>query len=239
MTIARESMREAGTTAPSREYGPPGKAAASVSDVRTVATRDGLAAINEPSTELVIWQRSLPPSLTDWIDCADADSLPHVRLFVRPGDLRPALGPVLDQCGLPAGDMRELLLVDIEGLLKAFADITGSDHVDVRLERIEHDACWKFHRDSVEVRLVTTYRGPATEWVRTAHAEQAIAEQKDFAGPLEKLGDHDVALFKGSRAGTNSGIVHRSPPIVGTGFTRLLLCLNKRTIVSPGPWARD
>lgn len=210
-----------------------------VNGVRTCRTRDGLAAIREPATELVIWQRSLPPRLRDWIDQADARDLPEIRILVEPGDLRPALEPLLDECGLPGGDMRDLLVADIGHLVSVFAEITRSHQVDVRLERVSHDACWKFHRDTVEARLLTTYRGPATEWVRMAHAERAIVEQKSFKGPLERLGDHDVAMFKGSRAGSNSGIVHRSPPIAGTGTTRLLLCLNQRTSTSPDPWTQS
>ncbi len=206
--------------------------------IRTCETRDGLAAINEPATELVIWQRSLPLGFRYWINQADAASLPELRILVKPLDLRPAVEPLLDGCGLARSDMRDLLVVDIAHLVSAFADITRSDCVDVRLERVDHDACWKFHRDSVEARLLTTYRGPATEWVETAHAERAIREQKGFGGPLERLGDNDVAMFKGSRAGPNSGIVHRSPPIAGTGCTRLLLCLNQRSSASPDLWGK-
>jgi hypothetical protein len=89
----------------------------------------------------------------------------------------------------------------------------------------------------VKTRLLTTYRGPTTEWVRHAYAEQAIHEQREFEGPLEQLGDNDVAIFKGSCASPDRGIVHRSPLITGTGQTRLLLCLNQRTNTSPTPWA--
>tara|TARA_A100001037_G_scaffold286165_1_gene294301 strand:+ start:273 stop:641 length:369 start_codon:yes stop_codon:yes gene_type:complete len=47
------------------------------------------------------------------------------------------------------------------------------------------------------------------------------------------LRDDSVALFKGKLAGTDSGTVHRSPPIIGSGQTRLFLCLNKHTVTSP------
>jgi len=201
-------------------------------------TRDGLAAIHQAATELVIWQRSLPLDLRDWIDQTEASTLPDLRILVKPDDLRPALEPLLDDCGLAPGDMRDRLVADIGELVNTFAEITLSDYVDVRLERVSHDACWKFHRDTVKTRLLTTYRGPTTEWVHMADAERAIHQQKRFKGPLERLGDHDVAIFKGNCAGPNSGIVHRSPPIAGTGVTRLLLCLNQRTSVSPEPWTK-
>ena len=225
-------------TLASQERGTPGQPATLVSGIETCSTRYRLAAINVPGTELVIWQRALPLCLRYWIEQTAASNLPEIRILVQPGDIRPALEPLLDRCGLLADDMRDLLVGDIGDLVHAFADITRSEHVDVRLERVNHDACWKFHRDTVEARLVTTYRGPATEWVQTAHAQRALREQKQFKGPLERLGHHDVAIFKGSCAGPNSGIVHRSPPIAGTGCTRLLLCLNKPTIVSPDPWAK-
>lgn len=205
--------------------------------IETCDAADGLAAINRPDMELVIWRRALPLCLQTWLEDMDASCLPDTRVLVRPGDLRRALQPHLDDCRMPKGDMRDLLIRDIDGLVSAFADITRSDCVDVRLERVNHDACWKFHRDCVEARLLTTYRGPATEWVQPIHAEQALREQKRFAGPLERLEDHDVAIFKGSCASPGSGIVHRSPPIAGTGRTRLLLCLNKRSTASPDPWA--
>lgn len=204
--------------------------------IETTDALDGLAAIRQPGTELVIWQRSLSPSLNDWIGNLAPMDLPHLRILVQPVDLRSALAPLLDESGLSGGPMRDRLVDDIEDLVGAFARVVNADLVDVRLERIEHDACWKFHRDTVEARLLTTYRGPTTEWVPMAHAERAIEQQKGFDGPLKRLGLHDVALFKGSCAGPNSGIVHRSPPIAGTGQSRLFLCLNKRTPASPDPW---
>ena len=204
--------------------------------IETCPTSAGLAAVKNPSTELVIWQREFPRRFRDWLDRLDAASLPDLRILVEPHDLRRAIEPLLDACGMPACDMRDLLVEDIDDLVRRFAEIARSEIVDIRLERISHDACWKFHRDNVEARLLTTYRGPTTEWVQMAHADQALMEQQDYEGPLERLGPYDVALFKGSCAGPNSGIVHRSPPIAGTGQTRLLLCLNQHTVSSPDPW---
>lgn len=199
-------------------------------------TEDGLAAIKKPGTELVIWQRDFPKRFQDWLDRLDAAKLPDFRILVEPRDLRRAIDPLLDACDMPACDLRDLLVEDIDDLVHRFAEVARSETVDVRLQRISHDACWKFHRDSVEARLLTTYRGPTTEWVQMVHADRALAEQQDYEGPLERLGLHDVALFKGSCAGPNSGIVHRSPPIAGTGQTRLLLCLNQVTVSSPDTW---
>ena len=202
-------------------------------EIQTCDSRKGLNAIKKPGAELVIWQRSLPMGFGEWIDRTEVSMLPDLRILVQPDALRPALEPLLDECGLSANEMCNLLIDDIESLVSTFADVTRSEFVDVRLERIDHDACRKFHRDNVEARLVTTYRGPTTQWVEMAYAETALREQKLFGGPLKHLASDDVAIFKGSCAGSNNGVVHRSPPIEGTGHPRLFLCLNKKTIVSP------
>ena len=212
------------------------RCAAEQSGIEICAERDGLASINGPGVELVIWQRQLPAQFRDWIDRLDASRLPALRILVQPNELRHALLPMLDECGMTASAMRDLLVDDIDDLVSSFADISGNDLVDVRLEAVGHDACWRFHRDAVDARLITTYRGPSTEWVQAPFAELALQEQKQYDGPLERLETHDVAVFKGSRSESGGGVVHRSPPVAGTGCTRLLLCLNEPSIVSPDPW---
>ena len=215
-----------------------GTLAAFGAGIETCDVVGGLTAINELDVELVIWRRTLPLRLRTWLERMDASQLPDMRVLVRPSDLRRAMEPQLDDCGLPPGAMRDLLLGDVDDLVSAFAGITRADLVDVRLQRVSHDACWKFHRDCVETRLLTTYRGPATEWVRPRDAARALREQRAYDGPLERLGPHDVAVFKGSAAGRGGGIVHRSPRIAGTGRTQLLLVLNERSATSPEPWSQ-
>ena len=203
----------------------------------TVGQRANLSAITTSATELVIWERSLPRTLQVWLEQLGSLQLPNLRVLVRPADLRRAIEPHLDERGIVSGDMRGLFIRDIGDLVSIFSEITNSKLVDVRLDGISHNACWKFHRDCVESRLLMTYRGPTTEWVLPQYAARAISEQKDFTGPVEQLQDSAVAIFKGSCSGLGSGIVHRSPPIEGTGCTRLLLCLNQQSDVSPDPWS--
>lgn len=196
----------------------------------------GLAGIARSEAELVIWRRRQPAGLQNWLGRLDITQLPDLRLLVAPRDLRRALTPLLDDHGMPPGPPRDLLVQDIDALVAAFAAIVRSDTVDVRLERIAHDGCWRFHRDCVAARLLTTYRGPATEWVQPRYAAQALRAQTRYAGPLEQFRIHDVAIFKGSRAGDGRGIVHRSPPVAKTGEVRMLLCLNAPSAASPLPW---
>ena len=207
--------------------------------IMTCESAKGLVDIKEPEAELVIWQRALPQWFHSWLEELMPQQLPDLHVLVKPADLRPALQPYFEECSMPAGDNRDLLLGDIDDLVLKFAEITQVDLVDVRLESISDNACRKFHRDSVETRLLTTYRGPNTQWVQPKHAARALSKQTDFEGPIEDLSLHDVAIFKGSSTKPGNGIVHRSPQIEGTGLTRLLLCLNKQSITSPDPWPEE
>ena len=166
----------------------------------------------------------------------DSKNLPNFRILVNLSDLTHALEAQLKKFDLKAEKMRGQLIDDIYNLASKFADINQCEDVDVRLQRINNDACWKFHRDVVKTRLLTTYRGPSTEWVQNAYAEQALLEQREYRGPLEQLGNCDVAIFKGSCNHQYRGIVHRSPAIKNTDITRLILCINQETDTSPALW---
>lgn len=205
-------------------------------DVLRGTSPDLLRRIHDPAVELIIWERSLEAKLSHWLDTLSVDQLPDDRLLVKETDLFPALTAVLDTAGTPHGTMREAFLKDVMGLVTSFMETMGSGVVDIRLETIRHDACWKFHRDCVAARLLTTYRGPGTEWVLPRDSAQALAQQTSYQGPLQHFSRHAVGLFKGSCAQPASGIVHRSPPIAGTGIARLFLCLNLPSAASPDLW---
>ncbi|MBN08641.1 MAG: hypothetical protein CMM45_12515 [Rhodospirillaceae bacterium] len=207
--------------------------------IKSSLTLGGLDQIKSPHIDLVIWHRTLPDHFHNWLECLLASNLPQIRILVAPDAVSSALDPMLDACGLPISAMRDFLVNDISELVHAFSIITESELVDVRLEHIDHDSCWRFHTDVVDLRLLTTYLGPGTEWVSPVHAENAIIDQKKYSGPLEQLKLAEVAVFKGKKASKTNGIVHRSPPIEDSGASRLLLCLNKRSEVSPPAWKAD
>ena len=99
--------------------------------------------------------------------------------------------------------------------------------------------CPRFHVDQVPCRLITTYQGPATQWLE----EDSLNRQKLGRGSngqpdrssglikadatIQQISVGDVALLKGERWEGNEGrgIVHRSPA-VAAGQYRLLLTLD-------------
>ena len=206
------------------------------SNIRITNSLKELSSINDPGIELVISQRALPTSLLNWVNNIENSRIPNFRILVKPGDLKTALDEKLEETGLLPNGASDLFIDDISNLVAIFSQITMNELVDVRLDRIDDDACWKFHKDSVETRLLTTYRGPSTQWVKPQFSDRALREQKKYDGPLESLQLNDVAIFRGNRANFAEGVVHRSPPMAQTGGVRLLLCLNVPSIVSPEPW---
>jgi hypothetical protein len=135
--------------------------------------------------------------------------------------------PRRSRLGLADGPARALLIADIAGLAANFARIAALRRVDLRLEAIDHDSCWRFHRDRVGLRLNATYRGPGTQWPPLELAARASRAQRRYRGALNELPRFAVGLFKGERRADAAAILHRSPPVAGSGITRLFLCLNE------------
>jgi hypothetical protein len=192
--------------------------------------------IRDPAVGLAIWHRTFPEALGEWLDRLWPDQLPHGRVLMQSRDRSRAIACIFEQSGTPKGPFAELLASDIANLAAAFCRISNSDRVDLRLEAVRHNGCWRFHRDCVPFRMLTTYRGSGTQMVSSADAHRALEQQTSYRGPLDTLPRYAVAAFKGDSAGTAGGIVHRSPPIQDTNVTRLLLCLNLPSAASPELW---
>ena len=198
-------------------------------NVRVVESPDDavLHRIAERDVALAIWHRPQAAELAAWLDSLPAERLPEGH-FIGPAACVPArLATLCNLVELADSPERRALIDDIAGLARRFAAQASSRDVDLRLEAISHDACWRFHRDHVGYRLNATYRGPGTQWPPLEHAARALKAQRRYRGPLNEFPRFAAGLFKGvMRAGTEA-IVHRSPPVAGSGQTRLFLCLNE------------
>ncbi len=196
-----------------------------------------LARVRDPWVGLALWRRSAPAAVAAALDSVAAEGLSRGRLLTELGELDRAVDWLLQNSSLAGTAAETYLRADIAGLAARFARLLGTELVDLRLEAVGHDACWKYHRDNTRLRLITTYRGPGTQIVAPEFAACALREQRAYRGPMEELPRFAVALFKGSRADRQEdGIVHRSPPVAGSGQTRLVLCLNERSEASPPLW---
>jgi hypothetical protein len=183
--------------------------------------------IGEGDVALAIWSRPAPTGLAGWLDTLPPGSLPSGRFVATPAEVPAGLTGLCDAVGLPDGPERTTLISDVAGLAKRFARLAGGPRVDVRLEALDNDSCWRFHRDHVGLRLNTTYRGPGTQWPPPDEASRAQRAQRRYRGSICEMPRFAVGLFKGVRAIGQSAVLHRSPPISGSGVTRLFLCINE------------
>jgi hypothetical protein len=185
-----------------------------------------LRLIRRTNVDLAIWRRELPSALTSWLDASPICDWPGLRQNLTPADVARTLRQHFNEAGVKDCDGRALLIDDVEQLATLYAGALRVGHVYLRLEPVRDDACTKFHRDCVKARLITTYRGPGTEWVTAENAAKALSMQQDFDGALFHVPTRSVAIFKGCFGGREAGVHHRSPRISGSGMTRLFLCVN-------------
>ena len=161
--------------------------------------------IHERDCTIVIEKRDVPLS--------DSDIAP--LLSKAPFTLR-AEGE-LEGLAAQLAELPDTLVADIEALANRFADLTGKSSLRVRLEGVTTNACKKVHADYTDVRLITTYAGPGTDY----------APHGDGDCCLERVSTGAVALFKGRLFGAgHDPCLHRSPPIEGSGEARLVLVID-------------
>lgn len=182
--------------------------------------------IRSPGCAAAIWRRELPSDFQAWIDALEPDSLPDVRIVVPPNAVHDALCSLLDEQGVPASEGRARLARDAAELASTFAWIMKANTVRLRLDVIGDNACRKFHLDNVAARLLCTYRGRGTQYGRACSGADPSV--------IHELPTGAVGLFRGALWPSieETGIVHRSPPISGSGETRLLLVIDPISDVS-------
>ena len=180
----------------------------------------GLSVIHRPGCAAAIWQRATEVSFQSWIDQLPADKLPKARMILPYQNVPEAASQICDICGTPDCPERHMLVNDVAALAEVLREIMPTSHLQMRFDVVTTNACRKFHIDAVTARLVCTYRGTGTQYgISTDGAEP----QKIFTVPTGA-----PILLRGTLwpEPPRSGLLHRSPPIEGTGETRLVLVLD-------------
>ncbi len=188
--------------------------APSRSHVHRARTVDALIAILDPSVNLAIWER---PSV---LPVGSLDGFGTIQMTTPVDRAHAALTEAFAQ--QPQAAWHADIAVDIAALAASFGAIMTLSHVMIRLERVVGDACKRWHADYVSVRLICTYRGSGTQWIERL-VESTDAPAVDTP---QSLAVGAVGLFKGRILGGEQAIIHRSPPIAGTGEERLLLVID-------------
>ena len=190
---------------------------------------EALRAIARPGVELAMWRRAAHPTWLAWLDRLPPHSLPSCRMELAPRGAAGALHGSCDAAGTPSGPQREAFVADMAALVALFAATVQADAVRLRLDVVTDNACRRWHRDCVPLRLICTYRGPGTQWVPSSQGDVVLAQPDGEAPQARAMRAGDVAFFKGCGwpgQAHEGAIVHRSPRIAGTGMVRLVLVLD-------------
>ncbi len=186
----------------------------------------------------VLWnKRSLPRSVAEALEeVAEGEVFAHkVMLDVAELDLSALLQSVSNTIA------REFLAADITSSLADFSKVLGRRHLHGQLSVVTDDKCCKFHTDNVTIRLICTYAGPGTEWIRNEDvvrenlartdvdpetANRSVLRARDV---VHHCAAGDLLLLKGESFDGNqgSGAVHRSPPIAKRALRRLLFTVDE------------
>ncbi len=183
---------------------------------------EGLGQLHHAACAGVAWQREPLPEIQAWLDDLSPAHWPRARIVVPPLAVRTTLTELLDATGTPAGPERDCLIDDIAALADMFADLMASPYVRVRMEVVDTNACRLFHVDQLTARMICTYRGPGTEFGR--------AKRGQVPEVIGTVPTGSVYLMRGSLwpvvGAQEDVLLHRSPPVEGTGQTRFVLVLD-------------
>lgn len=189
--------------------------------VLTEALQDGV--------NLAVWQRRLPAHIEDFarLLLSLGEPLADARTLEIGTD---GEAPTLDGVASAYADLAgyEGFVADLSWLVGAYACLLDARSVGLRLRVLDGAMCPRFHVDHVSLRLITTYAGPASEWLEEGVINRRrLAQEEVDAAHVRHLACGDVALLKGEKwlGNEGSGLVHRSPSPV-SGERRLILTLD-------------
>lgn len=191
-----------------------------------------LSDVLRDGVNLAVWQRRLPAQIEDFASLLLARGDPLAEsLSVEMAQLDEdamvpsLLGAYADLHGHAA------FIADVTWLLRAFACLVDAKCIGLRLRILDKAMCPRFHVDHVPVRLITSYAGIGTQWLREGAMSRgrlgsADAEPQGMTA-IEQAGTGHVLLAKGEKWHGNegAGLIHRSPA-PAQGERRLLLTLD-------------
>lgn len=183
-------------------------------------TAEGLSRIRMPDCRAVIWRRQQEPGFRNWIGSLLPVNLPRARVILRPDAIEKAVTLACKEAGTPDCAERRDLVDDVSAQAGIFAGLMRAPYLRLRLDVVSTNACRRFHIDAVTARLVCTYRGTGTQY--------GFSDGPGDPDPIFTVPTGSPILLRGTLwpMSPDAGFLHRSPPIEGSGETRLVLVLD-------------
>ncbi len=170
-----------------------------------------LTDVLQDGVNLAVWRRRLPAQLEDFAELVVSFGQPLSDQRVI--DVDEQQMPVLTELLREAADLHgyEAFVADVAWLVAAYTCLVGARRVGLRVRVLAGPMCPRFHVDNVPLRLLTTYAGPGSEWLRE-HASELHTDQQPVDN-IQCLQAGEVAVLKGEKWQGNegAGLVHRSP----------------------------
>ena len=188
--------------------------------VAEVTSLEGLSVIDQPDCAAAVFRRQKSDQFASWIAALEPSQLPNARVVLRPNKVRNALKNLCEIAETPACTERDAFIEDVTKLATSFARTMNAPYVRFRLDVVTTNACRKFHIDALTARLICTYRGTGTQYgTATDNSDPERIVTMPTGSPI---------VLRGTRWPENpaSKLLHRSPPIEGTGASRLVLVLD-------------
>lgn len=195
------------------------------SDINVVegAVPDVLPSIYDAQINIVVLRRTLAEQVKQY--CQQLVELhPHFQLrsVINNERAKESL-----QSLLPELEGKNRFVQDLALLLDMYSCLFDLEEIGLRLQVLDRAMCPRFHTDKLGCRLVTTYKGPGSEWLPNNVVDRSklgagnMGLSDEESGLLladacvEQVNEGDVVLLKGDGWYDNegSGIVHRSPAI--------------------------
>ena len=188
--------------------------------VHLVDAKEGLSQIQDPTCAAAIWQRGTLTDIQPLIDELSPENLPKANVIIPPEHLPKTVNEICGKAGIPDCLERKMLVEDIVMLADVFVKLIPTPFLRLRLDVVTTNACRKFHIDYLKARLVCTYRGTGTQYGNsTDGADPLHISTVPTGAPILLRGKHWPNT-------PDPCLLHRSPPIEGTGETRLVLVLD-------------
>ena len=172
--------------------------------------------------QVCAWRRPADPRLEAWLASLDELEGASTLEILKP-DRRPELA------ALPDSEERSLLADDLRLQGTALCDLLGCSAYGLRIARTCKAMCPGWHVDHVSLRLVTTYRGPGTQWLTDQSIDRAsLGSESAQSADFISASTGDVVLLKGSHWQGNEllGAIHRSPEVPAEFGTRTVATLD-------------
>ena len=187
--------------------------------VHTVNDDDYLSDFIDQFCFGLIWDRQIPVNIQDWLNKVDPKLIPSFRQIFHKNEINKHINKIFKNSLIKQKET-EWLVQDIIRLSRLFSNLMNVDYLRLRMEVVSTNSCRKFHIDAVKSRLICTYRGQGTQYGKSIDRN----DPKQF----NTTPTSSPILLRGTLWTENNSIMilHRSPPIEGTGETRFVFVID-------------